>query len=115
MVNKVTLLGRVGREVEVKNFENGKIAKFSLATSKRYKTRDGEKKEETQWHDITVSGKLADIAEKYVGKGSMLYVEGEIKYKSYEKNGEKKYFTDIMAISLTMLGNSGKSEEKPPF
>lgn len=103
--NKVTLIGRTGKDVETVKFENGKIAKVSLATSDHYTNALGEKVEETQWHNLVVPGKLADIMEKYVEKGKEIAVEGKIMYRNWDdKDGVKHYFTEIRVEELVLLG-----------
>lgn len=104
--NKVNLIGNLGNNPEVKVFESGKkMVRLSLATSENYKNTNGEKVEETQWHNLVVWGKTADIAEKYLQKGSELAIEGKLTYRSYDdKNGEKKYITEIIVNELMMLG-----------
>ena len=104
--NKVSLIGNLGNNPEVKVFESGKkMVRLSLATSENYKNTNGEKVEETQWHNLVAWGKTADIAEKYLQKGSELAIEGRLTYRSYEdKNGEKKYITEIIVNELMMLG-----------
>ena len=82
--NKVTLIGRTGKDVETVKFENGKIAKVSLATSDHYTNALGEKVEETQWHNLVANGKLADIMEKYVEKGKEIAVEGKVIYRNWD-------------------------------
>ena len=105
--NKVTLIGRTGKAVEVVNFENGKLAKVSLATTDHYTNSLGEKVEETQWHNLVVNGKLADIMEKYVDKGKEIAVEGKIVYRTYDdKEGIKRYMTEVRVDELVLL--SGK-------
>ena len=102
--NKVTLIGRTGKDVEVINFENGKLAKVTLATSDFFMNAKGEKVEETQWHNLVVNGKLADIMEKYVEKGREIAVEGKIQYRSYDdKEGVRRYVTEIRVDELVML------------
>ena len=104
--NKVTLIGRTGKDVEIVQFENGKLAKVSLATSDHYTNAMGEKVEETQWHNLVCNGKLADIMEKYVEKGKEISVEGKIVYRNYEdKQGVKRYTTDIRVEEIVLLGN----------
>jgi single-strand DNA-binding protein len=104
--NKVTLIGRTGKEVEIVNFENGKIAKVSLATSDHYTNAQGEKVEDTQWHNLVAGGKLADIMEKYVEKGKEIAVEGKIIYRSYDTpDGQKRYITEIRVEELVLLGS----------
>ncbi len=104
--NKVTLIGRTGKDVEIVQFENGKMAKVSLATSDHYTNAMGEKVEETQWHNLVCNGKLADIMEKYVEKGKEISVEGKIVYRNYEdKQGVKRYTTDIRVEEIVLLGS----------
>lgn len=104
--NKITLIGRTGKEVEVVKFENGKIAKVSLATTDYYTNALGEKVEETQWHNLVANGKLADIMEKYVEKGKEIAVEGKVVYRNFEdKEGVKRFVTDIRIDQLVMLGS----------
>ena len=97
-LNEVTLIGNVGKDVEVKVFDNGgKIAKFSLATTESYKRKDGEKVENTAWHNVVIrSEPLVNIAERYVGKGSSVCVKGKVYYREYEKEGEKRKLTEIV-------------------
>lgn len=97
-LNEVTLIGNVGKDVEVKIFDNGgKIAKFSLATTESYKRKDGEKVENTSWHNVVIrSEPLVNIAQKYVGKGSSVCVKGKVYYRDYEKEGEKRKLTEIV-------------------
>ena len=107
-LNKAMLIGNVGRDPEVRYLDgsNGqaKVATFTLATTERYRDRNGEIRENTEWHNIVVWGKTADICEKYVQKGSTLYVKGEIRYRSWDdKDGNKKYITEILASSLQLL------------
>lgn len=104
--NKVQLIGHLGADPEIKIFDSGKKnAKLSLATSENYKSANGEKKEQTQWHNVIAWGKTADIAEKYLHKGSEVAIEGRLSYRSYDdKNGETKYITEITINELMMLG-----------
>ncbi len=103
--NKVTLIGRTGKDVEIVKFENGKQAKVSLATSDHYTNALGEKIEETQWHNLVANGKVAELMEKYVEKGKEISVEGKIVYRTYDdKDGVKRYFTEIRVQELLLLG-----------
>ncbi|KIA82587.1 single-stranded DNA-binding protein [Kaistella solincola] len=105
--NKVSLVGRTGKEVEILKFDWGKMAKVSLATTDFYTNSVGEKVEETQWHNLVVNGKLADVMEKYVEKGKEIAVEGKIVYRSYDdKDGVKRHATEIRVDELLLL--SGK-------
>jgi single-strand DNA-binding protein len=112
-MNKVILFGNVGRSPEVKRFDSDKMnAKFSLATSKHSKDKDGKKVSVVTWHNIVVWDKLAELCEKWVKKGNSLIVEGEICYREYtDKEGMKRYFTEILGTSLHFAG--GKKEEGP--
>ena len=103
--NKVTLIGRTGKDVEIVKFENGKLAKVSLATTDHYTNALGEKVEETQWHSLSAGGKLADIMEKYVEKGKEIAVEGKVVYRSWDvKDGVKHSITEIRVEELVLLG-----------
>ena len=104
--NKVTLIGRTGKEVEMVKFENGQLAKVSLAPSEHYTNAKGEKVEETQWHNLVCYGKTAEIMEKYVEKGKEIAVEGKIMYRTYDdKDGQKRYITEIRVEELVLLGS----------
>jgi len=104
-VNKVILIGRLGKDPEVRNLDNGAVvANFSIATSESYKDRTtGEKKEITEWHNIVLWRGLAEIAQKYVRKGDMIYIEGKLRTRSWEKDGVTRYTTEIVADNMTML------------
>jgi single-strand DNA-binding protein len=112
-VNKVILLGRLGRDPEVKRPEglNAAVATFALATSESYKDKNGERKETTDWHNVVLWRGLAEITEKYLKKGDQVYIEGRLKTRSYDaQDGSKKYITEIVADNLTLLGKSKASE-----
>lgn len=112
-VNKVILLGRLGGDPEVTTLKTGQVvAKFSLATSKSYKDKQGKKVDTTQWHNIVMWQPLAQVAEKYLSKGSLVYLEGELTSRSYDDaQGNKRWFTEIVAHELTMLGGNNKNQE----
>lgn len=103
--NRVQLIGNLGMNPEVKKLNSGKtVAKFSLATSEIYKNSDGKKVTETQWHNLVAWGGLAEIAEKYLQKGSEIAIEGRLTHKSYEdKDGNKKLFTEVVVNDILML------------
>jgi single-strand DNA-binding protein len=105
--NRVQLIGNLGKDPEVKEFEGGrKVAKFSLATTESYKNDEGEKISETSWHNVVAWNGLATIAEKYLNKGKEVAVEGRISYRNYEdKDGVKKYFTEIILSQIQLLKN----------
>jgi single-strand DNA-binding protein len=117
-VNKVILVGRLGRDPEVSYTASGMaVAKFSLATSEERKDKTtGEKKERTEWHRITAFGKLGEICGEYLAKGRQVYVEGRLQTSSYEKDGVTRYSTDIIASEMQMLGGRGDGEAqgRPP-
>ncbi len=104
--NKVQLIGNLGNTPEVKTFDNGKkVANFRMATTEIYRNAKGEKIKETQWHNLVAWGKLAEIAEKYLSVGKEVAVEGKLVNRSYnDKDGNKKYFTEIQVNELLMLG-----------
>jgi single-strand DNA-binding protein len=105
--NKVQLIGNLGKAPEIKNIDSGKkLAKFSVATNEIYTNNKGEKVKETQWHNLVAWGKLADIAEKYLDKGSEVVIEGKIITKDYlDKDGNKKYTTEIQVNEMLMMGS----------
>lgn len=113
-VNRVTILGRLGKDVEAKSTTFGKVANFSVATSETWKDKQtGEKKETTTWHNIVCWNAIAEIAEKYLHKGDQVYLEGKIQSRSYEKEGITKYITEIQARELVLLGGNKQSESRP--
>jgi single-strand DNA-binding protein len=105
-LNKVMLIGNVGKDPEVRHLESGAAtASFTLATTERYKDRNGENKEQTEWHNIVCWRALADLVEKYVKKGTQLYIEGRIRTRSYnDKEGNVRYITEINADTIQLLG-----------
>jgi single-strand DNA-binding protein len=104
-VNKVILVGNVGRDPEIRHLDKGvAVARFSLATTENYTAKTGEKVSNTEWHNIVAWRGLAEVVEKYVKKGSQLYIEGRLRTNSYEKDGVKHYTTEINADTLHMLG-----------
>lgn len=108
--NKVHLIGNLGKDPDVKEFDNGrKVAKFPLATTESYKNEKGEKLSETTWHNLVLWNGLAGVAEKYLTKGKEIAVEGRIVHRDYEKDGEKKWITEIIVSQMQML--RGKKEE----
>ena len=112
MVNKVILIGNVGADPDVKYLEGGvAVARFSLATSEVYNNKNGERVTQTEWHNIVLWRNLAQIAEKYVRKGMMLYIEGRIRTRSWDdQNGVKRYTTEIYADNMLMLSSRQDGE-----
>ena len=108
--NQVQLLGNIGR-IDIKTFTGGsRIAECSLATSERYKDRNGDWQDETQWHKLIIGGKLADIAERYVHKGDPLFVQGVLKYRTYtDRDGNERTVTEIRVTTLQLL-SKGKGD-----
>lgn len=104
--NKVQLIGNLGNVPEVKNTESGKkLARFSIATNEVFRNAKGEKTKETTWHNVVAWGKLADLAEKYLDKGSEVIIEGKLINRSYtDKGGTKKYISEVQINELLMLG-----------
>jgi single-strand DNA-binding protein len=110
MVNKVILIGNLGRDPEVRSTPSGQpVASFTLATSRRWRDKGGAKQEQTEWHNIVVWGKQAEIAGQYLTKGKQVYIEGRLQTRSWEdrQSGEKKYRTEIVCDNFQMLGSRG--------
>lgn len=110
MLNKVQIIGRVGKDPEVRYATNGDaIANFTVATSERYKDKQtGEAVEKTEWHNVSAFRRLGEIVGEYVRKGALIYIEGKIQTRKYEKDGIERYATSIIASEMKMLG--GKSD-----
>ncbi len=126
-VNKVILVGNIGRDPEIRTMQSGdKVANLSIATSERWKDRNGERQERTEWHRVVIfSQPLVNLTENYLKKGSKVYLEGQLETRSWEQNGEKKYTTEIVLRpfkgEITMLDSRGDSSggyqdnAPPPF
>lgn len=113
-VNKVILVGRVGKPAEVRTAGENKVASFSLATTEKYKdSKTGEWKENTEWHNIVCWRNTAELAEKYVQKGMQLYIEGKLRTRSWDKDGEKRYVTEIVAEGLQFLEKKQDTQSAP--
>jgi single-strand DNA-binding protein len=117
-INKVILVGHLGKDPEVRTFENSsdpnkplKKASFSLATTETTRNKEGQKTDVTEWHNIVLWRGLAEIAEKYLRKGQLVFIEGKIRTRTYEKDGQTKYFMEIEGDTMTMLG--GKKDGDP--
>ena len=106
-VNKVILVGRLGKDPEVRNLDSGvAVANFTMATSESYKDRTtGEKKEVTEWHNVVLWRGLAEVAQRYLHKGDMVYIEGKLRTRSWEKDGVTRYTTEIVGDNMTMLSS----------
>lgn len=113
-INKVILVGNVGKQPEVRRVEGGAVvANFSLATTEKYKDKAGNLQEQTEWHNIVCWRSLAELVEKYVVKGSQLYIEGKIRTREWEKDGVKHYRTEILADNILMLGRKSDGSQAP--
>lgn len=112
-VNKVILVGNLGKDPEVRHLDNGRaVANFSLATTEFFKNKSGERESRTEWHNIVLWTPFAEIAEKYLKKGGQVYIEGRITNRSYDdKDGNKRYITEIVGQSLTLLGTKSSDGE----
>jgi single-strand DNA-binding protein len=118
-VNKVILVGRLGRDPEVRNFQNGgRVVSLRLATSETWRDKSGERQERTEWHAVSIfNEKLGEIAEKYLKKGSEVYIEGQLETRKYEKDGQERYSTEIVLRQfrgeIALLGGKGGGDETP--
>ena len=108
-VNKVILIGNLGKDPEVRHLEGGvAVARFPLATSESFKDKSGQRQEKTEWHNIVLWRGLAEVAEKYLKKGQSVFIEGKIRTSQYQdKEGNQRYSTEIVADNMTMLGSRG--------
>ena len=115
-VNKVILVGNLGKDPELRYTPAGvAVATFSLATSERFKDRNGESQEKTEWHNIVAWRQLAEICGKYLHKGKQVYIEGKIQTRSYDdRDGNKRYITEIVADQMQMLGRLGEEGGSQP-
>jgi single-strand DNA-binding protein len=110
MVNKVILIGNLGRDPEIRSLPSGQpVANFSLATNRRWKDKEGQRQEQTEWHNIVVFGRQAEVAGQYLTKGKQIYVEGRLQTRSWDdkQSGEKKYRTEIVCENFQMLSGAG--------
>jgi len=108
MLNKTMLIGHTGKDAEVFTFEDGtKKASISLAVTESYKNKAGEKVDSTEWFNVVFFRGLAEVVEKFVKKGDKIFVEGKSKTRTYDKDGEKRYLTEIFATNMVMLGSKG--------
>ena len=115
-INKVILVGNVGKDPEIRHLQGGaSVATITLATSERYKDRNGESREQTEWHTVVAWRQLADLAENYIRKGSQIYVEGRIRSRSWDdQNGQKRYVTEIQADTIQLLGRRSDNPGAAP-
>jgi len=112
--NKVILVGNVGKDPEIRRFENNIKASFSLATSETYTPRGGEKVTQTEWHNIVAWRRLAELSENYIRKGSQILVEGKLRYRSYDdRDGNKRYIVEVEADVIQLLGRKPDNAGQP--
>lgn len=110
-VNKVILLGRLGQDPEQKYLPNGgEVSNFSVATSEKWTDKNGQKQESTEWHRIVAYGKTAELCNKFLAKGRQVYLEGRLQTRSWEKDGEKRYATEIVAQVVQFIGSSSETQ-----
>lgn len=113
-VNKVILLGNLGKDPEVRTLGDGvKVANFPMATSETYKDKTGQRVEQTEWHNIVLWRSLAEVAEKYLRKGTQIYIEGRLRTRSWGEEGNKKYITEIVGENFTILSRKKDDESAP--
>lgn len=112
-VNKVILVGNVGREVELRHTPAGvAVARFSVATNERWKDKNGQRQEHTEWHTVVVWGRLAEFCQQYLTKGRQVYVEGSLRTRTYDdERGNRRYFTEIRAQAIQLLGRREEASE----
>lgn len=112
-VNKVILVGNVGREVELRHTPAGvAVARFSVATNERWKDKNGQRQEHTEWHTVVVWGRLAEFCQQYITKGRQVYVEGSLRTRTYDdERGNRRYFTEIRAQAIQLLGRREEGAE----
>lgn len=118
MLNKWIGIGRLGKDPEVRYTPDGAmVTSFSLATDRQWKDKNGEKQQETEWINVVVFGKLAEICGTYLSKGSLVYIEGRLRTRSWEKDGVKRYTTEIIASDMKMLTpkSSGSHEQREAY
>ncbi len=114
-VNKAILVGNLGADPEIRYTASGTaVCRLSIATSRRFIDRQGNRQEETAWHRVDAWGKLAEICGQYLSKGRQVYIEGRLKYGSYEKDGVKHYTTDIIAENMQILGGTVGNRVQEP-
>lgn len=113
-LNKVQLIGYTAKPADIRVVGESKVASFSLATTEKYRGKDGNTVENTEWHNVVIWGKLAEVAEKYIQKGTLLYVEGKLKTEKYtDKDGIERFTTKVRADSLQLLGGKPDTQSQP--
>ena len=113
-VNKVIIVGNLGKDPEARALPSGdSVSNFSVATTESWKDKAGEKQEHTEWHRVNAFGKLAEICNEYLKKGSAVYIEGKLRTRTWEQDGVKKYSTEVIADRMQMLGGRSEKAESP--
>jgi len=113
-VNKVIIVGNLGKDPEARALPSGdSVSNFSVATTESWKDKAGEKQEHTEWHRVNAFGKLAEICNEYLKKGSAVYIEGKLRTRTWEQDGVKKYSTEVIADRMQMLGGRSEKDESP--
>jgi len=111
-LNRVQLIGYLGRDPETRLTPNGKkVCNFSVAVDRRWRNAEGETKKATDWFNVEAWGRLGEVCQEYLGKGSLVYIEGRLKVDQYEKEGEKRYATKVVALTMQMLDRKPEEEE----
>jgi len=114
-LNKIMLIGNLGKDPEVRMAGSAKVVNFSIAVTEKFKSREGNQQEKTEWVNIVLWNKLADIADKYLKKGSPVYIEGKIQTRSWDdQSGSKRYTTEVVGNSLQMLGQKNSNQQEQP-
>ena len=114
-LNKVQLIGHMGRDPELKHINSGDaVANFTVATTERWKDKSGNRQERTEWHRCTAFGRLGEVCGEYLKKGSKVYLEGQLKTRSWDKDGQKQYMTEINVREMQMLDSRGQQQSASP-
>ena len=114
-MQKVQVIGNLGKDPEIKTFESGgKVCNFSIAANEKWKDKNGETQEHTEWFNVQLWDRLADVAEKYLRKGSQIYIEGKNRTRTYEKDGQTNYITEVVVHYLEMLGSAPERTDAKP-
>lgn len=113
-LNKIMIIGNAGKDPEVVTFQDGsRMAKLTLAATEKYTDRNGQRQQQTEWFNIVVNGKSVDVAEKYVRKGTQLYVEGKVRTRKYQaQDGSERYVTEVLCQSLQLLGSAPQNQQQ---
>lgn len=113
-LNKIMIIGNAGKDPEVVTFQDGsRMAKLTLAATEKYTDRNGQRQQQTEWFNVVINGKSVDVAEKYVRKGSQIYVEGKVRTRKYQaQDGSERYVTEVLCQSLQLLGSAPQNQQQ---